>query len=167
MPDPTADRGPSFVTREPVVAAGGSTVGAVGLAYAIMEMCQAFDWQQFTAAQSKAVIGIVVVVAALGSSFLAAQKVTPQHEVERQVLEAWVAEPPYKAMADIAIRAVVDAGPQPSVAARAAGIAAFTAPQTLSYGDQLVADAIAAQQLAGTQPTGANIVPDDPSRPPV
>lgn len=91
---PTNDKGPSFVTREPVVTAGGSTVGAVGLTYAIMELCEAYDWQHFSAAQSKAIIGIVVIVAGIGSSLLAAQRVTPSNEVERRVLEAWLAPPP-------------------------------------------------------------------------
>lgn len=160
MTDTPTDKGPSFVTREPVVTAGGSTVGAVGLAYAIMRLAEAFDWQHFTKDQSEAIIGVVVIIVGLGSSLLAAQKVTPQHEVERQVLEAWVAEPP---VADVPHEGVpVNMGGRPVGAPE---YMPATLDYSMSYGDRLVSDAIAAQQLAAgldrSEPT-ANIDDIDP-----
>lgn len=143
MSDETTTTGPSFVKREPVVTAGGSTVGAVGLAYGIMELAEAYDWQHFTGAQSKAIIGLVVIIVGLGSSLLASQKVTPTATAQAQILAAWMAPPPEEPEPATVKIPTTGGGLPVQFGVTSAG---------LSKGDQLVADAIAAQQLAQGHP---------------
>lgn len=155
MSDPTTDTGAKFTMAEPVVTAGASTATAIALTGALMQLAEAYDWQHFTTQQSTAIYGLVGIIVGIGSALLARDKVWPDHKVQAMVAKA------------LATPAPVTSSGTVSVGPFATGTTLISAsPSTpLSYGDQLVADAIAAQQLAGTLDYTAT--PEDPSRPEV
>lgn len=88
MPDEQTEKGPSFAQREPVVTAAASVPTSVALAFAVMDVIEAFEWHQFTTTQTRAVAGIVLLLTSIGGGVIASRKVTPQAKVDELVTAA-------------------------------------------------------------------------------